>query len=314
MSDIQGTKVVFLVPRGVHPLDLMGPAQVFYEARALGEAFELIFAGIDDSGEIKSSMGLEFTALSSWRDLVLTGRDTLFLPGAEMENLMAYTPENYREFFDWLRLQDNNGVRICSVCTGAYLLGKAGLLNGISYTTHWRYHERFKKEFPYGHLENNRFFVEHKNRITSAGISSGIDLSLHILEADCGSRKAAEVARECVLYLRRGAGDPQLSVFMEYRNHIDDRIHQVQDHISAHLDQKLRISELAEIACTSTRNLTRRFKKVTGLTVGAYIERLRAERALQLLERGHPMTSVTPMCGLKNESRLRALIAKYATD
>ena len=311
MSDSRGPTVVFLVPDGVHPLDLTGPAQVFYEAVGLGASFELVFAGIEDRASMPSSMGLQFGGLQPWSALTLTDRDIIFLPGAEMDKLRRYTREGFPEFYRWLQEQDQNGVCLASVCTGAYFLGVAGLLCGISYTTHWRYHDYFKEQFPGGKLLGNRFFVSEGNRISSAGISSGIDLSLHLLEAHCGSKLAAEVARECVLYLRRGPSDPQLSVFMAYRNHIDDRVHRVQDYISEHLDQPLQIADLAELAFTSPRNLTRRFKQLTGITIGAYIERLRVERALQLLDKGHGMASITAMCGLKNESHLRALIKRH---
>ena len=122
---------------------------------------------------------------------------------------------------------------------------------------------------------------------------------------------ATDVAREAVIYLRRGEADPQLSVFLDYRNHIDDRVHEIQNYIFDHLDQKLNIEKLASQINTSSRNFTRRFKTITGITVGHYIERLRAERAYQLLKKGLPLVYVKIQCGLKTEERIRQLIKKY---
>lgn len=305
------TTILFIVPNGVHPLDLTGPAQVFYEAKTLGAGFELAYASIEDVESVNSSTGLKFGGLRSWQDTSLKENDIIVLPGAQMEQMQKYERTRYSDFYDWLVLQYRKKVSLCSICTGAYFLGVAGLLNDSAYTTHWRYHDYFRKAFPYGSLQTDRFFVSNGNLITSAGISSGIDLSLHLVENRCDSALAAEVARECVLYLRRGPSDPQLSVFMDYRNHIDDRIHHVQQYISENLDTSLRISELAEIAITSPRNLSRRFKKVTGITIGTYIDRLRVEHAYQLLKKGLVFSSVTRQCGLKSEEHLRNLLKKH---
>ncbi len=305
------TTIFIIVPSGVHPLDLTGPAQVFYEAKTLGADFELTYAGIENVESVHSSAGIKFGGLRSWQDTSPKENDIIILPGAQMEQMEKYNRDTYGAFYDWLVLQYRNKVCLCSICTGAYFLGVAGLLNDSSYTTHWRYHDYFRKAFPYGKLETDHFFVSNGNLITSAGISSGIDLSLHLVEKRYDSALAAEVARECVLYLRRGPSDPQLSVFMDYRNHIDDRVHKVQQYISENLDTSLRIPELAEIAITSPRNLTRRFKKVTGITIGAYIDRLRVEYAYQLLKKGLVFSSVTRQCGLKSEEHLRNLLKKH---
>ncbi len=292
-------------------MDLTGPVQVFFEAKNIGAPYKLTYIGIDENESVQTSAGLRFGGLRPWWDFAPKEGDIIMLPGAQMEQMQKYTRTQYSDFYDWLVLQYRNKVCLCSICTGAFFLGTAGLLNHSAYTTHWRYHDYFRKTFPSGNLQTDHFFVSNDNLITSAGISSGIDLSLHLLEKQNGSAMAAEVARECVLYLRRGPSDPQLSVFMDYRNHIDDRIHSVQQYISENINMPLRISDLAEIALTSPRNLTRRFKKVTGTTIGTYIDGLRVERAYQLLKQGHALASVTHHCGLKSEEHLRNLLKRY---
>ncbi len=304
-------RIVFIVPENVHLLDLSGPAQVFYEANQMGADYSLVYAAVDRTPQITSSAGIAFGSLQCSWELALTTEDLVVIPGADMKALQAYEWKNSAPFLDWLLTQHKKGVEICSVCTGAYFLGLCGLLNGRKYTTHWKYHGIFNDRFPYGSLVRERFFVTHSNILSSAGISSGIDLALHVLEKHYSSRLAAAVARECVLYLRRGASDPQLSVFMDYRNHMDDRIHTVQTCIAENLDQKLHLQQLAEMAHTSPRNLTRQFKKVTGITIGHYVEKLRVEKAYQLLGNQHPLTYVTHQCGLKSENHLRRLLKKH---
>jgi transcriptional regulator GlxA family with amidase domain len=199
-------------------------------------------------------------------------------------------------------------VIICSVCTGAFLLAAAGLLDGRHCTTHWKYADRFKSQYPKAKLQTNRLFVTEDNIYTSAGVSSGIDLALYLTEQLWGPHFATQLAKEVVIYFRRTIDDPQLSVFMQYRNHLDNRIHQVQDRLSQSLDHKFSIDELAVEVNMSTRNLTRAFKKTTRITIGEYLEKLRIERAQQLIADGHTLEATALHCGLKSVNRLKQLL------
>jgi transcriptional regulator GlxA family with amidase domain len=153
-------------------------------------------------------------------------------------------------------------------------------------------------------------FVKAGDIYTSAGVSSGIDLSLFILEELFGSGFAAKIAKEIVVYIRRTETDPQVSAFMQFRNHLDQRIHTVQDLLSQSLGQKLSIAELADAVFMSPRNLTRLFRKTTGISIGDYLNKLRTERSVQMIADGYTMQAAAQSCGLKSTNQLRAIIKK----
>ena len=304
-------RAFFLVPPKVHLLDMSGAAHIMYEATNDGAAIESIFISLKNDQE-KSSAGISFRDLIHFSHFTLCENDWLFIPGLEMDLIQdtAFKKEN-QEFNTWLNAQHANGAKICSVCTGAFLLARAGLLDGKACTTHWKYLEAFRKEFPKTRLLNDRLFVEDHRIYTSAGVSSGIDLALFLLEEHFGPVFATRIAKEVVVYLRRSESDPQLSVFLQYRNHLDQRVHQAQDILAQHLGQKITIDDIAEKVNMSPRNLTRLFKKTTGITIGDYHDKLRVERAVQLLSDGAKVETVSAACGLQSTNQLRALLRKY---
>ena len=176
-------KVVCLLLPKVHLLDLAGPMHIFYESKYYGGKYNLIYCTIGNGEEnLMSSSGLIFTQLQRFQELNLSAQDLIIVPGASFDELEKCTPDNHQDFFDWLVQQSASGVAICSVCTGAYLLGVCGLLDGKQYTTHWRFHTIFQKRFPKAQLSLDRFFIANDQLITSAGVSSGIDLALYLLE------------------------------------------------------------------------------------------------------------------------------------
>jgi transcriptional regulator GlxA family with amidase domain len=152
--------------------------------------------------------------------------------------------------------------------------------------------------------------VENDNILTSAGVSSGIDLALHLIERHHGSKFASDIAREVVIYLRRGEEEPQLSIFLRYRNHLIDPVHAVQNHLINHFHLNPSLEELADLAHTSERNLTRMFKKATDITIGKYQDLLRLERAEQMIKEGSKMDLVAQSCGFADVSQLYKLLKK----
>lgn len=293
-------------------LDITGPAQIFYEAKEYGADLNLHFLSLGTKTEIESSAGLYFSKLQVFFQSHPQKGDLIFIPGLDYTLLREKNfLEEVKDFLDWLILQQKKEVQICSICTGAFLLAESGLLNGKSCTTHWKYLDDFAQQFPQILIQKNRLFVENEGIYTSAGMSSGIDLSLYILEQNFGSSLVVELAKEVVIYFRRSESDPQLSIFLQYRNHLEKRIHDVQDHLRKELANAPQLNELAEVAHTSSRNLTRLFKKTTGITLGAYIEKLRVERAVKLLSEGNKVAFVAEKCGLKSENQLRNLLKKH---
>lgn len=300
------------MPPEVHLLDISGPAHIFYEAIDYGAPIVSRFISLGNQAEEVSSAGVTLAKLSRFDSFELNENDWLIIPGLEAHFLQdkQFEATNQR-FFTWLNTQHQNGAKICSVCTGAYLLAQSGLLNGRQATTHWKYLDDFKKRFPKVDLQTDRLFVVADNLYSSAGVSSGIDLSLFLLEETFGSAFASKIAKEVVVFLRRTEEDPQLSVFLQYRNHLENRIHQVQDLLSQHMDRKMKVQELAEQVNMSPRNLTRLFKKTTEVTIGDYMDKLRVERAIQLLLDGNKVETVSKSCGLSSSNQLRTLLKKY---
>ncbi len=312
MAATRSYRCFFLVPPEVQLLDITGPAHLFYEAREYGADLSLHYLSMGSSTGELSSAGLTLGKLESFKDHALTIRDILIIPGMESHIFLAPEfPERSTAFFSWLKRQYKNGAKICSVCTGAYLLAYSGLLKDKRCTTHWKYISDFTKRFPNVAVLQNRLLIQDGNLYSSAGVSSGIDLALFLLEELFGPVFAAKIAKEVVIYFRRTENDPQLSVFLQYRNHIETRIHQAQDYLTQHLDQKTNIETLAEKVHMSPRNLTRLFKKTTGITIGRYVDELRLEKATQLLKTGEKVQAVAEACGLQSTNQLRTLLRKY---
>lgn len=306
-------QIVFVIPPKVHLLDITGPAHIFYEALSYNAPVKLYFTNIQlNEKTIESSSHLSLSNLVDFNSLSLNKGDIIFVPGLEAVLLLDehFLNVSSRPFQQWMIAQHQKEVTICSVCTGAYLLAQAGLLNHQPCTTHWKYIERFMARYPQAQVQQNRLFVQSGHLYTSAGVASGIDLSLFLLDQLFGSRFAAQIAKEVVVYMRRTDSDPQLSAFLQYRNHMEDRIHKAQDILSQALDKKPNIEQLAQQVHMSGRNLTRLFRKTTNISISQYIDRLRLERAQQLLREGHTMQSIATECGLKSTNQLRQLLSK----
>ncbi len=300
------------MPPEVHLLDINGPAHIFYEAKEFGAPLELHFISLINETEIKSSAGLYFNRLEPFDKFELTENDILFIPGMEYGILSDVTfRESISPFLSWVRKQNKNGADICSVCTGSFLLAETGILDKNSCTTHWKYYREFSERFPLTELERNRLFVSSRNIHSSAGVSSGIDLSLFIVEKYFGTKMALDIAKEVVIYFRRSSSDPQLSIFLQFRNHLNHRIHDAQDYLMNNLANAPTNEELADKVNMSKRNLTRLFKRTTGITIGEYLQKLRVEKSIALLSNGHKVHTVAEECGLKSVNQLRYLLKKH---
>ncbi len=308
----QRTAVFVLLPQ-VHLLDISGPAHVFYEAADYGAPLSLRFVSVynDASTEI-SSCGLSFASLENFESVLLKKDDVIFIPGLDSNYLSDRKFYNsISSFLGWLNVQYDKGVKICSVCTGAFLIAEAGLFHKRQATTHWKFQHLLKEKYPSIDVLANRLFVQNGRLYSSAGVASGIDLGLYLLEEMYGTRFSAAIAREIVIYLRRGKDDPQLSIFLQYRNHQDDRIHSVQEWLAQHLDKKFTALDLAEKVNTSERNLTRLFKETTGITIGQYVEKLRLAHAIHLLHDNQKVENVAKECGF-SANQLRSLLKKHS--
>jgi transcriptional regulator GlxA family with amidase domain len=294
-------RIVLVAFPGVQSLDLTGPAEVFSLAdrfRPGSYAQELVARG---GAELRTSSGL---SLRPDGDALGCGGsiDTLVVAGGQG------TPEALqdRELIDWIRGAAGRSRRVASVCTGAFLLARAGLLDDRRATTHWDSCDQLRRHFPQIEVETDPIFVKDGNVYTSAGVTAGIDLALALVEEDLGRALALEVARQLVLFVKRSGGQAQFSTQLAAQIAEREPLRELQTWMPDHLAEDLSVPALAERAFMSPRNFARAFSREVGMTPAAYVEALRVERArLALEDAGTALESVAQACGFGTVETMR---------
>src|SRR5690348_7021636 len=272
-------RVVFLLLPDVNLLDLAGPAQVFHTTASMGAPYLVQFCA--PQPELVSAQGPVLAQLEPLPEIC--AGDTLLVPGM---SLQAYARGETRldpTVARWIAEAYRAGACLASICTGAFVLGEAGVLDGRRCTTHWEVIAHLRTRYPRAKVVEAALFVEDGPITTSAGIASGIDLALALVERAHGPLLTAQVARYLVVYLRRNGTQAQHSIYLDYRTHLDPGVHRAQDHLIASLTAPVSLSQLAVAAGMSVRSLSRAFKEATGLTPVQYHQRLRLELASSLL-------------------------------
>jgi transcriptional regulator GlxA family with amidase domain len=275
----------------VEILDLAGPLQAFSEANGGRKRYRIRLCATRE--RIESHQGLALAGLDPLPEDV--GRDALIVvPGMPY----AATQKLERSVTRWLANAARAGAHMASVCTGAFALGEAGLLDEKKCTTHWSRTSELARRYPRARVLEDRLYVTDGNVTTSAGIASGIDMALAFIEQADGPLVAAEVAREMVVYLRRDGGHEQQSVYLDFRTHLHPGVHRVQDWIVQNPATRATLDELANVAGMSARSLTRTFRGATGISVHDFTTRVRIELARTLLhDPGLTMDAVAQRCG-----------------
>ncbi|GAB3716555.1 GlxA family transcriptional regulator [Nocardiopsis oceani] len=293
-------KVVFLLLPGLHLLDLAGPAQVFSGMADTGHPVELHH--VSALPEVPTAQGVGLRAATDWPPV---GPDDLVLvPGWRTSGAAPHvTPEQVAA----LTAHHASGGMLASVCSGAFVLARAGLLDGRRCTTHHTLQDELARRHPRARVVPDVLYVSDGRVVTSAGIASGIDLALHLAARWHGPAVAASVAREMVVYARRNGDEPQASVMLRHRSHPVDVVHRTQDAIDARYTEPLRLTDLAASAGVSERTLTRAFARATGLTPLRYQQSLRVERAEQLIGGGSTVESAARAVGFQDARMLRRL-------
>jgi transcriptional regulator GlxA family with amidase domain len=300
-------KLAFIIPPTVQLLDLAGPVQVFTEARFQGLEIGIAFYGYHE--ENTSAAGLGFAKLEDYTKADLKEGDFVIVPGMDYQYVRSFEFKAEHAFFKWLKQCAEKKIIVCSVCNGAFALGEAGLLNNVECTTHWRRVGELQERFPQAKVVADILFVKSNNIYTSAGISAGIDLALSILEDMKGALFTHKIARGLVVYHRRSNKHSQESIYLDYRNHINPQIHEVQDYLIDHLSGENNIEMLAELVAMSPRNLSRVFKEKTGTTILEYLTQLRIEHANTLLHNpNYTMEYIASQCGFKTARQLQRIL------
>lgn len=293
-------RLAVLVLTEVHLLDLAGPVQTFYEANEFGADYRIEFCGI--APETASAQGLVFSHLGPLPEL--ERGDMVLVPGIDSKTVdrLSHAP------LAWLRAAHEAGAVICSICTGAFVLGNAGLLDGRDCTTHWKMTALLASRFPRARVADDRLFVRDGNIVTSAGVTAGVDMALALLEDRHGPILTSRVAREMVVYLRRSGDRDQSSIYLDHRTHLHPGIHRVQDALVAHPERKLTIEQLSKIAAMSPRHLSRVFRRATGITPNAFAQKVRLQVARDLLlDPDLTLESISSRCGFSDARQLRRL-------
>ena len=307
-------RVVIVAMSGNMLLNFAGPADVFTNAnKALCEAgsgagYDVMIVSPTASKKVKTASGMEIHCEYSAME-INTPIDTLIIAGNDFTALAD--PAN-DAFYDWLKkANEAHTRRVGSVCGGAFSLAKAGLLDGRKATTHWDLSERLKKTYPLVQVDSNAFFINDGNIYTSGGVSSGIDLSLALVEEDYGKDIAIRVARKLVFYLSRPGFQTQFgNLLPAYESsNIAEKLH---SWFNEHLHEPLDLERIADYVNMSTRNFTRVFHKQTGISPAKFIEKLRVETARKLLEDTDiPLERIAEQCGLGNLVSMRRTFLRH---
>src|SRR5215468_5002448 len=280
--DSSGRRIIVVVVPPVDELDLVGPLQVFNSVNRLAgrRIYQIEVVTNTDSLRVEGEAGvLTFVARHHFNKVEGACDSVLLVCGLKSRSVRDAA------LSAWLRNTLSQVRRLGAVCVGAFLIAEAGLLNGRTATTHWRFGREMASRFPRVRVQHDPLWVKDGNIYTSAGISAGIDLALAWVEEDCGAGLAHEAARELVLFLRRPGGQPQLSVSLASQASEMMSIRELQIWIVEHLQRKLSVEDLAQRMSMSVRNFERVFTREVGTTPSQYVLQMRVEAARRHLER-----------------------------
>lgn len=272
--------VYFVLLTGVVLLDFAGPAEALRIANHAGGNFTLHYCG--PLPHPLTSLGLQLGPLAPLPE-DLPDNAWVIVPGL-LRASIAEARAGLAEATLWLKAQVRPSMRLITICSGALLAGRAGLLAGRHCTTHHTLCAALRASAPTALVEDDRVFVIDGPIATSAGITTGIDLLLHLIHEACGPRVALDTAREMVVYLRRDGNESQISPWLAHRNHMHPAVHRAQDAIAGAPCRSWTVEALADVACVSPRHLSRLFKCHAGVSITDYRQSIQIAVAAPLLD------------------------------
>ncbi|VVN39774.1 GlxA family transcriptional regulator [Pseudomonas fluorescens] len=288
-------------------LDMAGPMEVFSIAnRYLKPDDHYVLSTIGtEPGALRASNGVSVQA-DRHIDQACEGFDLLLVPGGPG----AYN-ERHPPLLDWLRHNVGRSAGYGSICTGAFVLGHAGLLDGYRVTTHWHYTERLIKGFPKATVETDQIFVQDRNLITSGGVTAGIDLALSVVAQDHGKKVAQDVAKVLLVVMKRQGGQAQFSPLTAAVAPHETAITRVQNHVLEHLDEPFNIERMASLANMSPRHFARVFARDVNMTPMEFLQNARIDCARNLLETTElPLKTVAFKSGFGSVRHMRFLFSE----
>jgi len=306
--------IAIVAYEGAEILDTVGPVEVFdlvnrgmREAGSCERAYDIRLLA-SEAGPFATSSGVQLIADAGWNDYS-GGIDTLIVVGSPDEYLNRALAD--RRLIEWLKRTGGGVRRLVSVCTGAFLLAEAGLLEGRRATTHWLDLERLRKEYPGVMVEADAIYVRDGSVSTSAGVSTGMDLALALVEEDCGRKVAMAIARRMVLFLKRPGGQAQFSTLLRAQMAVEGSLGPLLTWLDENVQLRLSVEELAERVAMSPRNFARRFVRETGMTPARYLDQIRLQRAIRHLEdTSCPMETVAGESGFASAEQFRRVFRR----
>jgi transcriptional regulator GlxA family with amidase domain len=296
-------RVAILVYDGVKLLDVAGPADVFAEANRLGAdyAVELVSP---NGADVVTSVGIRLSVTAAAADI--PAPDTFLIAGADLFPTAAVA----MPLADAAREVAARSARVASICTGAFVLAAAGWLDGKHATTHWRVAAQLAQRYPRVTVEPDAIYVRDGSTYTSAGVSSGIDLALALVEEDHGAELTRDVARLLVVYLQRPGGQSQFSVPLAADPPKTPALRRIVELVTAEPDADFSLGALAARLNVSERHLTRLFREELQTTPARYVESVRFDIARSLLSQGHTATDAAARAGFPSYESLRRVFAR----
>jgi transcriptional regulator GlxA family with amidase domain len=295
-------RVAILVYEGVTLLDVAGPAEAFQTANRFGADYRIVLVS-PTGGDVTSNLGFG-VSVDRAVSAELTA-DTYLVPGADRYP-RTQVP---RDLADAARVPAAGARRIASICTGAFILAAAGLLDGKRATTHWKVTSELATRCPTCRVEPDAIYVRDGDTYTSAGVTSGIDLALALVEEDHGPELTRDVARALVVYMQRSGGQSQFSAPLQGPPPQTPALRTITDLVTANPHGNYSLGELAKHLNVSTRHLTRLFHEELSTTPARYVENIRFDMARALLDQGHNATQAAALAGFPSYESLRRVFA-----
>ncbi|MBB3594995.1 transcriptional regulator GlxA family with amidase domain [Rhizobium sp. BK529] len=290
----------FIMENGFQVMGMAALSAFEFANETLGSEVYRLTVMSENGGSIRSSLGIgiETQPLMDFPDTLMVVGELLPKPVSPVLR-------------DYIARAGRESRRVAGVCTGAFLLAEAGLLDGKSATTHWAHARSLQERFPNVHVDDDRIFIQDGSIWTSAGMSSAIDLTLALIEDDHGAELSRSIARKLVVYHRRPGGQSQFSALLELEPR-SDRVRRALVYAKEHLRNPLTVEELAEAASLSPRQFSRLFREETGQSPAKAVERLRLEAAKVMLEDGrHPLDIVARDTGFADRDRMRRAFLRF---
>jgi transcriptional regulator GlxA family with amidase domain len=290
-------KVVIVGPPPVQILDVTGPLEVF--SNAYGYDIQLANPGLERTLQTNRGVVLaDATPIAEVQGPI----DTLVIAGGPGAESGSYDPN----FIAWIAKAGSHARRVASICTGAFLLAEAGLLNGKQAVTHWTFCDRLAREYPKVAVRPEPIFLRDGSIYTSAGITAGIDLSLTLVEEDHGHETALRIARFLVMFLVRPGGQAQYSHMLSHQAITSQPLRELQVWMLQHLRENLTVESLAGRIGMSARHFTRVCLRETGLNPGQFVDRMRVEAARQIIDSSsRGLKEIADSCGFQSADAMR---------